>query len=356
MNRTTLALAIAAASGALNMSDDIDPELLYQGIEEEEEEEDDDEDGDDLDLDEDDGSDDRGDNLDPDLPADDDLDEDDDEEEEGGEEEESALSDEDAALLAELAGDPKKSGMVPHSRFNEVNNALKSERAERLRLEEELARSRGQAKPAEEVKPEPAPAAFDFDDAEDRYAEALLEGDKALAKAIRTEIRTEERKQYVIEAKQTVREQTQHERDEAAAAQQKAAIGVVVEAAYAKYPVLDPSNDAHDSEALLDVVAHRDLLISRGTPPAQAIAQAVERIGSRLEPAAKPKPKPGKLEMTRDQLDRNLDREKQIPARTGGIGERSKAIDYASLTDDEYDKLSDDERRAARGDFVSKKN
>lgn len=354
MNRTTLALAIAAASGALNMSDDIDPELLYQGIEEEEEEEDDDEDGDDLDLDEDDGSDDRGDNLDPDLPADDDLDEDDDEEEEGDEEEESALSDEDAALLAELAGDPKKSGMVPHSRFNEVNNALKSERAERLRLEEELARSRGQAKPVEEVKPEPAPAAFDFDDAEDRYAEALLEGDKALAKAIRTEIRTEERKQYAIEAQQTVREQTQQERDEAAAAQQKADIGAAVNAAYAKYPVLDPSNDAHDSEALLDVVAHRDLLISRGTPPAKAIAQAVERIGSRLEPAAKPKP--GKLEMTRDQLDRNLDREKQIPARTGGIGERSKAIDYASLTDDEYDKLSDDERRAARGDFVSKKN
>lgn len=355
MNRTTLALAIAAASGALNMSDDIDPELLYQGIEEEEEEEDDDdEEGDDLDLDDDGDADDRGDNLDPDLPADDDLDEDDDEEEEGDEEEESALSDEDAALLAELAGDPKKSGMVPHSRFNEVNNALKSERAERLRLEEELARSRGQAKPAEEVKPEPAPAAFDFDDAEDRYAEALLEGDKALAKAIRTEIRTEERKQYAIEAQQTVREQTQQERDEAAAAQQKADIGAAVNAAYAKYPVLDPSNNAHDSEALLDVVAHRDLLISRGIPPAKAIAQAVERIGSRLEPATKPKP--GKLEMTRDQLDRNLDREKQIPARTGGIGERSKAIDYASLTDEEYDKLSDDERRAARGDFVSKKN
>lgn len=45
--------------------------------------------------------------------------------------------------------------MVPHARFNEVNENLKQERAERLRLEEELARARGQqpGQPAEKLSP-----------------------------------------------------------------------------------------------------------------------------------------------------------------------------------------------------------
>lgn len=343
-----LALAIRAANSVIDCSDDIDPELLHLGVEEEEEEEDEEEE---LDLEEDEeGDEDRGDDVDPNLPPDEDDSADDPDEGDEGDEHGSD-DDLDQEGLAELAGEGGKAKTVPHARFNEVNSALKSERAERLRLEEELARAKGAAP---QPKPEEQPKPYDFDDAEDRYMDAILEGDKDKAKAIRAEIRTEERKQFEQESTKVAKQSTADELRQRDAQAEQVSLQRVLADAVAKYPFLDSASDEANADAIEDVVARRNYFIQQGKSPSKALAMAVEKIAPRYAPKdEKPSRKPGeKPEASEEQIRKNLDRSGRIPQPPAGVGERGKDIDYAALSEDEFDALSAEDKRKARGDYV----
>lgn len=317
------------------LDDDFDPELLYPGIEEEEEEEDEDEPDDEPDEDE--GDEDRGDEADPSIVDEDEPAADEPEEEP------------DLELLAELAGEGKAK-MVPHARFNEVNETLKHERAERLRLEEELARARGQQPAAQAAAPEPKPEEYDFAEAEDRYMDALLDGDKAAAAKIRNEIRAAEQRRLEEKSALTAKQAADEELRRRDAEEEQAVAGKVLAAALAKYPFLDHESDAADADAIEDVIARRDLYMRQGMPFAKALATAVEKVGPRYAPQDAP------IKSTRtattEQIKRNLERERRIPAAMPGVGERGKDIDYAALSEDEFDALSEQDKRKARGDFV----
>ena len=316
------------------LDDDFDPELLYPGIEEEEEEEEED-----LidDPDEDDGDEDRGDEVDPSIVDEDEPAADDPEEEP------------DLELLAELAGEGKAK-MVPHARFNEVNETLKHERAERLRLEEELARARGQQPAPQADAPEAKPEDYDFDAAEDRYMDALLDGDKAAAAKIRNEIRAAEQRRFEEQSALTAKQAADEELRRRDAAEEQAVAGRVLAAALAKYPFLDHESDAADADAIEDVIARRDLYMRQGMPFAKALAAAVEKVGPRYAPQEAPAK--STRAATTEQIKRNLERERRIPAAMPGVGERGKDIDYAALSEDEFDALSEQDKRKARGDFV----
>lgn len=321
------------------LDDDFDPELLYPGIEEEEEEEDDDLiDDPDEDDGEEGGDEDRGDEVDPSIV---------DEDEPAPDEEPS--EEPDLELLAELAGEGKAK-MVPHARFNEVNETLKHERAERLRLEEELARARGQQPAAQTDKPEPKPEEYDFAEAEDRYMDALLDGDKAAAAMIRNEIRAAEQRKFAEQSALTAKQAADEELRRRDAEEEQAAAGKVLAAALAKYPFLDHESDAADADAIEDVIARRDLYMRQGMPFAKALAAAVEKVGPRYAP--QDAPAKSTRTATTEQIKRNLERERRIPAAMPGVGERGKDIDYAALSEDEFDALSEQDKRKARGDFV----
>ncbi|PIA74305.1 hypothetical protein CDR19_04375 [Ectopseudomonas toyotomiensis] len=342
----------------VDCSDDIDPETLHSDFEEEEEEEDEDEDPDDEA-----GDDDRGDDIDPDLtetegdpddePGDDDKDDADDPDAEDD-------PDLDADALAELA-EGGKSKVVPHSRFHEVNESLKQERAERLRLEEENARLKGAAPKPEEQKPE-TPAAYDFDAAEDRYMTAVMEGDTDKAKVIRREIRAEELKIFEGKAGQDAKKAAEEElqkRDQSAETER---LQKVLDDALAKYPFLNNDSDEANQDAIEDVIARRDHYLRQGMSPSKAVAAAVEKIAPRYAPAAeeqpgdKSKPVKEKPALGKDKIDRNVERQRSIPPVMPGVGERGKDVDYADLSEDEFDALPESEKRKARGDFVSERD
>lgn len=320
--------------------DDFDPELLYPGTEEEEEEEE--EDDPDEEPEDDEGEEDRGDDVDPSLTEEDEPDPDAD----GKPVEEET----DLELLAELAGEGGKAKMVPHARFNEVNETLKQERAERLRLEEELARARG-AQPAAPAEKPATPEAYNFDDAEDRFMDALLDGDKEAAAKIRAEIRAEERKQFAEQSAQSAQKAADAELQRRDAETEQTAAQRVLSAAIEKYPFLDHEGDEADADAIEDVIARRDLYLKQGMPFAKALATAVEKVAPRYA-TQEELTKPNKRTATAEQINRNLDREKRIPAAMPGVGERGKDIDYAKLSEDEFDALSEADKRKARGDFV----
>lgn len=245
----------------VDCSDDIDPETLHSDVEEEEEEEDEE----DENPDDDPGDDDRGDDIDPDLTE---AEEDPDDEpgdggdgrDGGGDDDPDADEDPDpdldAEALAELA-EGGKSKVVPHSRFHEVNESLKREREERLRLEEENARLKGAAPKPEEQKPE-KPATYDFDAAEDRYMGAMLEGDADKAKEIRREIRAEELKLFESKAGQDAKKAAEEElqkRDQSAETER---LQKVLNDVLAKYPFLNNDSEEANQDAIEDVIARRD--------------------------------------------------------------------------------------------------
>lgn len=305
------------------------------------------------------GGEDRGDNVDPNLPDDDDeLDVGSDGKGEGEGAPDDAKPDADEELdaddLAELAGEGK-SKSVPHSRFNEVNEQLKTERAERLRLEEELARARGAGKPQDKPADPPAdaPAAFDFDAAEERFAAALYEGDQAAAKQIRAEIRQAERAEFERMAEDRAEKRLQERMQQQEQESLKTRVETAAIDAVTKYPFLNSDADEANAEAIEEVVALRDYYVNRGTPLDQAIAKAADKVGKRYateQPAGDGKPDP--VKPSAEQLARNLERSNRIPPRGVGAGERSQKMDYEALTEEQFDALPDAEKRKARGDFV----
>lgn len=250
--------------------------------------------------------------------------------------------------LREIAGEEERPKMVPHARFNEVNESLKAEREARLQLEEELARARGAAQP--EPKPADEPS-FDFDEADERYTQALYEGDTEKARQIRADIRAAEREEY----ERLAEERAEARVAERMAKQEQEQIQASLEKTAAelteKYPFLDAQSPDVNHGAIDEVVALRNAYINRGTPAADALRQAADRVaklyGVQDEQLGR---QPARL--TQEQINRNLGREQQIPPRDRGVGERAARIDYARLTEDEFDKLSDAEKAKARGDFI----
>jgi len=95
------------------------------------------------------------------------------------------------------------------------------------------------------------------------------------------------------------------------------------------------------------VLSYRDRLIASGSKPADALAREVTQ---RVLPEAKP----AKLAVVpKIDAQKNLSREAQIPARaTGSRGAGSQAVDYANLSDAEFSRLSEEDLRRARGDFL----
>lgn len=268
---------------------------------------------------------------------------------------------------AEPAGDDQgepetkandKPRMVPHARFNEVNDEYKAERERRLQLEEELARLRGEKgaaeqPPAQEAPKEPEAPAFDFDAREDAYHEAIFEGDTAKAKQIRAEIRAAERAEAERMAQDKVKAERQAwEQEQTAAEQQRTAkqaqeaYATTLATVFELHPQLDDQHESFNKETMEDVREWLQFYIAKGTDAASALSKAVARVIP--DKPAVQVPATGKA----DQVKRNLQADSQQPPEMLGVGERAKRTDYTKLSEAEFNKLSDEDKRRARGDFV----
>lgn len=355
------------AQGFVSEYDDLDPELLGGAIEEEEEEEEDD-----LDLDS--LSDDelnalspeelaklRGDHHQADGEQDeDDLEDDDPGADPGADKAKDDVTDDEAAEIAS----GKKQGAVPYSRFKEVNDEARTSRERLLQLEEENARLKGQV-PAKEDKPKDEPKAYDFDAAEDRYMDAVLDGDKDKAKTIRAEIRAEERRANEAEAKKLAATSTAEERERVRQELEAERTAEVLDGIYEKYPFLDHAAKGANKEAIQEVVDLRDVYVSRGMPFSKAIAQAAERVGKLYAPEKKAdddgrkKDEPSPADRrAQDQRQRNATAELDQPSRMNGSGQRSRLgeLDIEKMSDADFDKLTKEELAELRGDNVRRRN
>lgn len=254
-----------------------------------------------------------------------------------------------ADTLAAIAGEDKPK-MVPHARFNEVNEEAKSHRARVLELEEEMARLKGAA-PAALKKEDPKPEVFDFDAAEERYSEALLDGEKDKARQIRAEIRGEEQKAADQRAEAAADRLYKTNKAADDAARTKLEFDLELSKAYAAYPFL--SNDSADKnpDAIDETLVWHQHFIAKGKTPAQALAAAVEKIGPRYAPKVQGEPEKV-VGLPKADLAKQIARADKVPPKAEGVGARSSTLNVSKMTGKDIKALAPDEEARLAGDVV----
>lgn len=255
-----------------------------------------------------------------------------------------------------------RSAGIPPARFNEVNQKRKEAETALAEANAEIERLKRGAEKA--ATPAPAPAAatpaaapgtpFDEDAQEQEYATALLEGDGKRAAEIRKGINAHLRAEATNAAIQRADEQRQ--------ADQQQAIGraLVAETAlsFEKYPYLDTPEGA---EAVELIVASRDAKIAKGMPAHEALRAAVATIAPRFAPAptdgapsrvSKDEPAAADSRTSAAIARGAAASVAQPPALNGGVGDRAAAgkVSVEKMTDDQFDQLSEAEKRRMRGD------
>lgn len=253
----------------------------------------------------------------------------------------------DADTLAAIAGEDKPK-MVPHSRFNEVNEEAKTNRARVLELEEQLARANGKVV-APPAKVEPEPVAYDYDAAEELYSAAILDGDTAKARTIRGEIRTNEKTEAIRDAEAAADRRYSANRQKDDLARAGIERDLAVAKAYVEFPFLDSTSTDANQDAIDEVLSLTNLYTSKGKPIGEALAAAVSRIGPRYA-AADEVVKP--LAKNIPDLEKGLERSKKVPPKAEGLGVRANTIDVRKLTGADIKKMSKEDDARLSGDEV----
>jgi len=240
-------------------------------------------------------------------------------------------------VVAEVVKEEEKETRIPKSRFDEVNNERKQLKAEleALRATQVVQQPKAEQSVQQET--------FDVDDAEQKYSEAVFEGELDKAKQIRKQIREFEFKQ--MQASFETRLKTEKtadivERNTAA----------IVADAYTDFPQLNPDSDSYDAALVSKINLMQSAYITSGQRYDVALQQAItDFVGS------KPATEEQKSEQTVvDTKKRNIDAANRQPPSLAatGVGDRAAAtsIKVENMTDTEFAALPEREKRRLRGD------
>lgn len=204
-------------------------------------------------------------------------------------------------------------------KIRSFNGMFVSERKKREELESEV--NRLKTPPKEEPKKD-EPSAYDFEAAEDRYMDALIDGDKETAKTIRREIDAKKEEALLEKARGTVRADREQETRQSI----EKDIEDVRSKVYEKYPFLDPNADFVNNRAIREINTKSEEYFKAGMPVKDALQKAVDEVA------------PQHLK-TESQVDKEKLRKmeavktKSSPISGGGKGKADKN-DYESAWDE----------------------
>lgn len=257
-------------------------------------------------------------------------------------------TDDDSSLEDGQAEDGKNSPGIPRSRLNEVTQQRREaeQRAQAMEaanaeLRAQLAQLTAGRAPAAQAPAAPTAPAFDVDEAEEQYAQLLMEGDTKGAAAVRRQIN----QAIEISAFNRMAQTSASQRSQAAAAE-------TVEALLVEHPWLG----TEDGQGAVDLIeAWAAMKVQEGMSLADALRDATLRIAPRFAPPAGGGQGGGQSVDIRAQraIERGAAHSLMQPANTAaGIGNRATPpnVDTSKLSDDEYMALPEAERRRARGD------
>lgn len=292
-----------------------------------------DEDGKDL------SSDGRGDNLDADSETKD-------VEDKGTEDKKDAGEDKDE-------GDDKddKSITIPKDRFDKaVGKARKEAELATTRANELQARLDAQSGNADAKKIE-----GQIDELEEKLEAAIADGNKEAKIAARQQIRA--LNQQLAEARAAA-----HATRASAVAIEQIRYDALIDRLEAEHPELNPDDDSYDEEVITELWEIKEAFEAKGQSSSEALKKAL-KVYYKGAKAPEKEEKEDKKEddsgddRTEAAVKKALETKKKQPADTkkvgldsDGAGKKDGKIDLAKLSDAEFDKLTPEQIKAARGD------
>lgn len=272
----------------------------------------------------------------------------------------------DAEAVAALAAEGEGSKFVPHSRFHELNERYKEERAARERAEAERARlleaALGKGQPAAKVD-EPPP--YDFKKARREYQALLLtDPDAAIEKM--DEIEAARDAQHKAELAKAAQEAEERAYRRASGERVTQAAEAAAEAIYEDFPFLNPNDASADEDAIYAVIGKRNQLIHDGMEPIKAMRKAAKDVGGKFakllgvgaaggDGKSTPANAGGASTRQAAAVQRGAKTAASQPPtpNKGGVGNRAESgtLDFSKLSDEQIAKLSPEELKKARGDF-----
>ena len=278
------------------------------------------------------------------TPAEEDDSDEDDPEAEGEETEEERLERE--AQEAEEA--KKKRIRVPKARLDE-------ESAKRRKAEEELEKLRAQlaaqARAQEEAATPKGPSMDELEkeleDLEEKYEDAVINGEKDTARKLRGQIA--KARDTIIESRVTTKAEAAR-----SAALEQVQFDNFLDRTLAAYPELDRSSEEYDSTSEADVMDIAEAFLAKGQSRIEAIGKAVKLVlGAKKAVESEPELKTEKKTLSRKVVDTEKQAAVKQPPSLKPVGDSGdKQPSLHALPEDQFNKLSEAELRAARGDDI----
>lgn len=266
----------------------------------------------------------------------------DDPEAEGEETEEERLERE-----AQEAEEAKKQRIrVPKSRLDEESAKRKKAEEELEKLRAQLvAQNRAQEEAARSKGPSVSEMEKELEDLEEKYEDAVINGEKDTARKLRGQI---------AKARDTIIESRVNAKAEAArsAALEQVQFDNYLERTLAAYPELDRSSEKYDATSEADVMDIAEAFLAKGQSRVEAIDKAVKLVlGAKKAVEAEPEPKTEKKTLNRKVVDTEKQAAVKQPPSLKPVGDSGdKQPSLHALPEDQFNKLSEAELRAARGD------
>ncbi len=273
--------------------------------------------------------------------------------ESGGEGE--AATDQDADTGDEQEGDdaPARPIMMPKTRYDAMKGRMQQE-LDAMRQELETLRKGGdrQAQPQQQAA-EPQPSLDDrLAELDTKIAQAMADGDHEAAAKAMHQARLLERQQFQSELKDT----STSTRTEAQRAME---YDMFIEKVETVRPELNPDSESYDEAVSTEVVDLMQAFMSRGSSPKQSLEKALNYVypqgWDKAEESVPAAPAAEKPSPRRTDVQRNVDTAKaQAPRPTAGSTSDSagmgEEIDVMALSDEEFDKLTEEQLARMRGD------
>lgn len=278
------------------------------------------------------------------TPAEEDDSDEDDLEAEGEETEEERLERE--AQEAEEA--KKKRIRVPKSRLDEESAKRKKAEGELEKLRAQLAaQARAQEEAATPKGPSMDELEKELEDLEEKYEDAVINGEKDTARKLRGQIA--KARDTIIESRVTTKAEAAR-----SAALEQVQFDNFLDRTLAAYPELDRSSEKYDSTSEADVMDIAEAFLAKGQSRVEAIGKAVKLVlGAKKVAESESEPKTEKKTLSRKVVDSEKQAAVKQPPSLKPVGDSGdKQPSLHALPEDQFNKLSEAELRAARGDDI----
>lgn len=236
--------------------------------------------------------------------------------------------------------DKKSEPKIPKARFDEVNERRKAAEARLKQLE----------KAQEAFDPFKA-VEFDFDDAEKKYMEAVLDGETDKALEIRKEIRAAE---FTV-SQATAAQKAEENR---AITHKEIQLKTTIAEIENEIPQLKAGSADYDAELTAEVLDLFEGFKTRGYEPDVALRKAANYVAryNDLGAVAEVSPEPiapavPQRSATPEQTRRKLETATRQPP-TPSVRNMERDVDLMSMSETEFDKLAADQIARLRGDIL----